>query len=288
MANNRYPQALTLNLLIHGGFAFAQDDKKITIYMPKGDEHVNRVGSWLAETELAGERTSFEPGKKYKLLGVSDKGTKAFDPKLNLMVKGQKVRPDLKKTFAAVELPLAREITSLRPVEIPRELFKVEPGSPQVELDGDDSILTASTLQVLAYYIDDQDQLRLAFQDNHKDGHYWEPILVGNYVNLHIFCSEDRHHTIDPARDFREYADLLGFPQLYVDTRLLPSYHIPTPADLPDGVVAEETESLPLRTQRMARLGCLIRQKGDANLAWTENDALNDDPAVCFPSGGKG
>jgi hypothetical protein len=285
VANHRNPR-LTLNLLIHGGFAFAQDDRKITIYMPKGDQHVNRVGSWLAETELAGERTPGMPGTKYQLLGVSDEGTDAFDPRLNVMVKDQKVKPDLKKAFAAVEFPRPREFTSLRPVEIPRELFKVDAKAPEVELDGDDFILTASTLQVLAYDIVDQNQLRLAFQDNQEDGHYWEPIPVGNFVNLHIFCSEDRQHTADPGADFREYAELLGFPQLSVDTRFLPSYHIPTPAYLPDGVVAEETESLPLRTQRMARLGSLVRQKGDANLAWVENDALNDDPVVCYPFGG--
>jgi hypothetical protein len=287
MANNRYPQPLTLNLLIHGGFAFAQEEKKITIYLPKGDQHVFRVGSWLAETELGGVRELNKPGMRYKLLGIDDNGTDGFTSETNLMVKDQKVKPDLTQAFAALELPRPREVTSLRAIDIPRDLFGIKPPGPPVELEGDGTTLRATALQVLTYDIKDQNQLKLVFQDNQKDGHYWEPLLAGNYINLHMFCSEDHHQTINPARDLEECASLLGFPQLELDTRSLPSDEIPDTDSLPDGVVAEETESLPQRTQRLARLGSLIRQKGDANLAWTENDALNDDPAVCYPFGGR-
>jgi hypothetical protein len=285
MANNRNSQPLTLNLLIHGGFAFAQEEKKITIYLPKGQHHIFRVGSWLAETELEGVREVNTEGTKYKLLGIKNNGTEGFTSDTNLIVKNQKVNPDPKQAFAVLEFPLAKKVTSLRAIDIPRELFK--PAAAPVDLEGAGTTVRATALQVLTYDIEDQNQLKLVFQDNEKDGHYWEPLVAGSYINLHVFCSEDHHETINPARDLEECAKLLGFPQVQLDTRSLPSDEIPITTPLPDGVVAEETESLPQRTQRLARLGSLIRQKGDANLAWTENDALNDDPAACYPYGGR-
>jgi hypothetical protein len=284
MANNRDPQTLTLNLLIHGGFAFAQEEKKITIYLPKGDHHVFRVGSWLAETELQGVRELKKNGQRYKLMGIDNSGKAGFTPASNLILNGQ-VKPDLAQAFAALEFPRPRKVTSFRAIDIPNDLFSTTSGPP-VQFLGSGPTRRATALQVLTYDIKDQNHLKLVFQNDQSDGHYWEPLLHGNCINLHMFCSEDHHRTIDPARDLEECASLLGFPKLRLDTRSLPSDEIPDSISLPDGVVAEETESLPQRTQRLARLGCLIRQQGDANLAWTENDALNDDPAVCYPLGG--
>ena len=65
-----------------------------------------------------------------------------------------------------------------------------------------------------------------------------------------------------------------------LDTRLVPS-GIPVDGPLPRGVTIPETEDLAARTQRMARLGRLVSQTGDANLAWYGNDALDGNPEGC-------
>src|SRR5215471_14232580 len=116
MGNDK-PVQPALNVLLHGGFAFLEGAEKITFLMPKSDHHVFRAGSWLAETELQGQREADKLGTVYKLVGV-EKGAAGFDPEQALMVKN--ARPEANpKSYATLEFPRPKRITSLRPVQIP-------------------------------------------------------------------------------------------------------------------------------------------------------------------------
>ena len=141
--------------------------------------------------------------------------------------------------------------------------------------------VSLATLQVLTYQFDDDNDLRLANTKNPDDGHYWEPAFDGDYINLHVFCSEDRFSTPSQASaDFKACTALLGL-QLEME-HPQPAGAVPDGVSLPAGISEDETEDLPFRTLRMARLGRLVRQNGDANISWSSNDAL-DCPEACMP-----
>ena len=254
-----------LNVLLHGAFTFVRGPNHILALMPSLEHHVFRAGSWLAETELRGG------GVEYELKGVTS-GSGAFDPGLNLMVIPQP-RPDTPQPRSTLIFPIPRKITSLRIADVPRASFT----HPQyLEVNSDQQHV--STLQVFTYDFDDENALFL--KANQGDGHYWEPAFVRNHINLHIFSAEDHiERPSNSLEDFNQCAELLGVP-LRLNTRLVPS-GIPAPGRLPDGVAPEETEDLAVRTLRMARLGRLVQQKSDANLAWFGNDALDGDPEGC-------
>jgi hypothetical protein len=228
--------------------------------------HVFRAGNWLGETDLRGA------GVVYELKGVNS-GTATFDPALNLLVKAHDL-PDLPRR--TLVFPVPKSITSLRVAEVPVKSFK-----NGQELDATNAALTVqhvATLQVFTYDFDDENKLLLKATEG--DGHYWEPAFTGNFINLHIFSSEDHFARISNSdEDFNLCVGALGSP-LLLNTRIVPS-GIPDPGILPRGVTIPETEDLAARTQRMARLGRLVSQSGDANLAWYGNDALDGNPAGC-------
>ena len=187
--------------------------------------------------------------------------------------------------YAEVQFPIPRLITSLRLAEVPRKLFS----RPEAILGNDDP-QHVSTLEIFTYDIEDECSLCLRALDG--DGHYWEPAFNGNYVNLHFFASEDHFHKLPNSReDFNQCMELLGYHNL-LNTRLLPEKEIPNPDVLPPGVVVEETETLAVRTRRLARLGRILSRNnntrepwqlrhGDANLAWHGNDALDGSDEAC-------
>jgi len=274
--NSQHDGAGKLNVIFHGAFTFDQSSEpdRILALMPKMPHHVYRAGSWLAETELRGRTDS--DAVVYELLGVEPGGEK-FRPEQNrnLMLK----KPQLKDQpavypYATLKFPLPQKIASLQVAAIPRDAFT---NQDDLLVDGDQHI---AIVQVFTYDIADQNELSLKARDG--DGHYWEPVFTGDYVNLHIFAAEDHYHKPTNAQeDFNQCVSLLGGVNLRLQTRSLQTSGILDTGRLPDGVVEQETESLALRTLRMARLGRLVSQNGDANLAWYGNDALDGDPEAC-------
>jgi hypothetical protein len=266
----------TLNVILHGAYAFDQTTQpgRILALIPEIGYHTHRAGSWLAETELRGRTDS--QAVVYELLGVKA-GNDKFEPQQNqnLMVKPQRPGSPQAFPYATLDFPLPRKITSLLVAELPRTSFTYRD-----ELVVNDNSQHIATLQVFTYEIEDQNDLMLKAQDG--DGHYWEPVLTDGHVNLHIFSAEDHYHKPSNAEeDFNKCADLIGGLNLRLETDHLPSSRLFDTEPVP-GVDFRETESLALRTQRMARLGRLVLQKGgDANLAWFGNDALDGDPEAC-------
>jgi len=260
--------------MLHGTFTYIQQkkEKRILALVPDLQRHVLRAGSWLAETKVRG-------GPTYKLKGV-DPGGDTLDPARNLFLKFRK-RPPEPRPFATLILPLPRKITPLRIAEVPSSAF-----TPREELVGQGDTQQVPTLQVFAYDFKDENQLFL--EADQGDGHFWEPVPIGGYINLHIFSAEDRFE--EPSRsgtDFAACARLLGSDVKL--NRSLPASPILNAGSLPPGVIAEETEDLAPRTLRMARLGRLVTQKGNANQAWYGNDVLGGDPEACgSPAGNDG
>jgi hypothetical protein len=270
----------TLNVIFHGSMTIydnQKDEYPIQALLPKNapknggsarsDRHVYRAGNWLGETELS--------DGNYKLLGVNGGGAH-FDRKTNLILQSESAVPA--QAHATVSFPRPQAITSLRAANVPFDSFNQD-DAKSLKLDQKGVHLAA--LHVFTYTFDDDNDLRLASADNKDDGHYWEPAFSGNYINLHIFCSEDRFSTPSQASaDFAACTALLGL-KLELE-RPQPIAAAPDDLHLPAGVIGEETEDLPFRTLRMARLGRLVKQNGDANLAWASNDAL-DCPEACMP-----
>lgn len=266
--NSQTNRSGVLNVILHGAFAFLRkyEPERIEALIPAMPHHVFRAGNWLGETELRG------PGIVYELMGVNP-GDATFDPDLNLLVKTHDL-PDIPHRTLVFKVP--KSIASLRVADVPLDSFQNR--QDLAERNAALAVQHVATLQVFTYDFDDENKLFL--KASHGDGHYWEPAFTGNFINLHIFSSEDHFARISNSEeDFNRCVKLLG-SQLVLDTRLVPS-GIPGPDKLPHGVTIQETEDLAARTQRMARLGRLVTQTGDANLAWYGNDALDGNPEGC-------
>lgn len=273
--NSHNDESGILNVLLHGAFTFVHNKKTKQLHalIPRLKEHAYRAGSWLAETEL--QRGSYE------LKGVEASDTLKFERDKNILVKFRRLS-DKKRPYATLKFPYPKQIRSLRVAEVPIKSFD----NPKY-LIGPKKTMHMATLQVLTYDIDDENKLALKEEKNPDEkGHFWEPAFTGNYINLHIFSSEDYYHKLSNAEeDFNQCVALLGV-KLKLITLYLPASEILLVDDLPDGVTPEETEALAVRTRRMAQLGRLVVQGGDANLAWHGNDALDGDPGACGSLGG--
>jgi hypothetical protein len=271
---NSHSGSLKLNVLFHGAFAFDQTTRpgRIRALIPQMDHHVYRAGSWLAETELRGGNC--QP-RIYELEGVKP-GHQKLNTHVNLTVK---LDPDGRREtpFAIVDLPLPAEVTSMLVTELPSDAFSI-----RAELVNSGDIQRIATLHVFTYEIEYPNALYLKADDG--DGHYWEPSPVGPFVNLHIFSAEDHYHKPSNAKEDMNLclALLPGVQTRLVTDQLQVSGVLASPAP-PPGVVEEETETLALRTQRMAYLGRLIRQGADAGLAWAGIHPLDGEAQACGP-----
>jgi hypothetical protein len=272
MGQSNGSPAGTLNVLLHGTFAYNEEPEGITAFIPKIKHHVYRAGHWLGETDLA--------SGIYKLEGVRDLATLGetgarFDASNNLIIGSL---PDKKNAaHATLNLGKPRAITSLRVARIHNEDFK--PEEARKELLSKSHTQHIATLQIFTYDIEDEASLRLQSTDA-TGGHYWEPVFSGNFVNLHIFSEEDHHDQPSyNADDLLSALEVLG--STIKDVKVGKTKRIEPDVTLPDGVRPEETEDLAPRTKRMARLGRLVLQNGDPNQAWCSNDALDEDPPAC-------
>jgi hypothetical protein len=262
-------------VIFHGAFAFDQCTQpgQILALIPHMHHHVYRAGNWLAETELRGRTHSKEV--TYQLSGVSP-GKGQFDPNRNLLVKPQQPGKPQALPYATLVFPLPRSITSLLRADIPRASFTAP---HDLVVNNDNQHI--STVQVFTYDFPDENAVMLKANDG--DGHYWQPVVVDNHINLHIFAAEDHYHKPSNAEeDFNKCAELIGGLDLRLQTRFLQTSGLLGGPSVPPGVDNRETESLALRTERMARLGRLVLQKDAvASLAWFGNDALDGDPLAC-------
>jgi hypothetical protein len=276
----------TLNVIFHGGITIYEgEDPEVKdrgffeALLPKNDpekdrgkrksdRHVYRAGNWLGETEIYPgiyELRGADPGQA----SFYDKDEKAY---FTLRAAG---RPDPLQARVTIRFPRPHAIASLRIARVPLNAFD-DDDVARLNLKTD---LLIPNVHVFTYSFDDDNELKLANAEDHGDGHFWEPAFTGSYINLHIFCSEDRFSTpTQAAHDFDECVRLLGLRLRLEHPQ--PSAAAADDRDLPDGVLAEELEDLPFRTLRMARLGRLFREDGDTNLAWAANDPLGD-PETC-------
>jgi hypothetical protein len=266
LTDSQNPGSGTLNVLLHGAFTLIPGDKQILALMPTLEDHVYRAGSWLAETELR--------SATYRLEGVKEGTTCKFDRDKNLFVKFNGKQPDSSTLYASFVFPLAKSIKSLRVLEVDTQFFS---RADDLCVKGDNQHMTG--LQVLSYDIADENKLGLRAEKG--EDHHWQPAFAGGYLNLHIISSEDHYHKPSNAHlDLAKCVELLG-SNLKLKTRFLPASGIEACSVPPPGVAPEEMEDLALRTLRMARLGRLVVQHGDANQAWHGNDALDGNPKTC-------
>jgi hypothetical protein len=272
---------LTLNVILHGTFAYIDKKSAPFIYalIPEpnskgGVDHVFRAGNWLGETEL-------RPGT-YELRGVKG-GTAGLDAARNLIYEHVcRLHPRNPHTeYAKFIFPRPKSIASLRLAKVD---LKTHPKSRPPRLKGH----LGAALQVFTYEVENDQALclqKMTDDDNSEgSGHFWEPIFTGNYASLQIFSAED--HPDDPAhtrRVFHRVAALLGVRNIELN-EVHRSGGIDD-AELPEGVIAEETEDLAARTLRIARLGRLRRQNADLNQAWYGNEALDGNPDACLSQG---
>jgi hypothetical protein len=264
----------TLNVLLHGTFAYNQEPNGITAFIPRIKHHVYRAGNWLGETDL-------RPGS-YALRGVDvlEKGGDTFGLSSNLILTprlDKKVVPAKGQVpYATLDLGTPRKITSLRMAPLKKKDFK--PPKAQKELVSKSDTLQIATLQIFTYDITDEASLRLQFKRG-TGGHYWEPVFSGDFVNLHIFAEED--HYDQPSFSLDDLMSALKILGSQIRNVTVEKTTGITPGELPDGVSPEETEDLAPRTARLARLGRLVLQNGNPSQAWYTNDALDGDPPAC-------
>jgi len=262
-------------VIFHGAFAFLEEEKqqRIRVMIPVIARHEYRAGNWLGETRL---RRGI-----YELKGVTPGRVSQFNAKRNLIVRSKKpaARP---QPYATLFFPLPEKITSLRTAKVPTSSFT----NPQhLLVKGKKQHI--STLQVFTYNFMSANELLLKSANG---GHFWEPVMqakkkknrIERSVNLHIFSVEDSVDEPFQAGDFMKCAELLDSDvNLASACAYQPSAIAKT--DLPYGVIAAETEDLAPRTLRLARLGRLVSQGDDANQAWYEDDALDNEPPTCGP-----
>jgi hypothetical protein len=263
-----------LNVIFHGAIAFVLDreHKQILAELPTMPHHVYRAGSWLAETEIKGG------GIVYELNPSSVEGGDGWLKKdKNVIVKfdPSSRRP---QPFATFKVPQPKKVTSLRTALLDKSDFE---GTASRELPDKQPI---SLLQIFTYEIADQNAIFI--DANRGDGHHWQPAFTGNHINLHVFASEDHFQELSNAdEDFNKCMELFD-----VDLRLQQRNvsTMPVPVGDMDGldIAPEETEDLPVRTLRMARLGRLKVENRDTNLAWFGADALDSYPRLCGGGGG--
>jgi hypothetical protein len=286
-----------LNVLLHGAFTFVNEEETnyIRTLVPFLEHHVYRAGNWLAETELRGREDIRDSPVTYELRGV-DQGRKRFvydspdffELRNNIVIKFGNLPDNNQRTvrfgrvrkpalYATIILPIPRKITSLRLAKIPIGNIK---DSQLLQAQNDPEHM--ANLQIFTYDFKDDNALRLQAVDGGRD-HFWEPAFIRDYINLHIFSSEDHYCKLSNAQDdFNRCVDLLGV-SLQLQTRFLPDCELIDPGVL-KGVTAEETEELAIRNRRMARLGRLLSrypETGDTNLVWRGNDALDGSGDAC-------
>src|SRR5262245_29871520 len=197
-----------LNVILHGLFAFDQNDKEIVAYIPNlGSEHLYKAGNWLAETNLE-ERADLElKGVDSTKLGRKDIDQFSAEDRQSLkvekgVIKGFKLREDQNLILgnvtissnakechcihATIRLPYPPyPIRSLRRIRIPADALGGDDKTRVIDgnkmANGHKAVNAAevdsATVQVLTYDFDNDADLQLVESGDHDaapEGHPWE------------------------------------------------------------------------------------------------------------------
>ena len=177
-----------LNVVFHGLWAWESRQDKILAHTPIDHEHKFPAGSFVNNEELKPQ--------KHTLTGVDAGNVNTFDPAQNVMVAG-KPFVNANKRHCVVELPLPRDIRSVRRVPVRNE-------KPFGGNDGQNLVPKEVTMvQILIYDADDVDAVRL------------EPSAIrvglnpdGQTANLHLFAQPPGGRHSHPGGAERAYENM--------------------------------------------------------------------------------
>lgn len=287
----------SLYLFMHGLFAMARRGDWYEVVLPDVPGHVQRAGTFLAESNIAYENVM-------RLRGVTP-GTADF------ISDGIVDLPDTsltdRKRAATLWLRLPNAIFYMRRAT-PRPTRPPDPADYVVKRrDGSHTFneRSVATVVVLVYDYQDENEVRL-------QGHYWEPCPVQNAISLHIISTSETPETLEHEEITQDVmAEVLrGYPGLtfkrnprplaapWVDPRYS-GYGLesvgptssatlkPVQQHLTDGTgnyafLQAELEYPAARAARLARLGRMIESPWAIASAWHDPDALSDQLSNCF------
>ena len=256
-----------LNVILHGLFTWRDEgDQDIVAYLPNmGSEHAYKAGTWLAETDL-------DQHADLSLTGVTG-GSAHFNGGNNFVLKKDVRLCDCgcedQTVYAILRFPRPKDIQSRQVLKIPPGALVGDTGRVNTQPDG--SIHNA-TVQVLTYDLNDG-ELRLGDSratDDPLRSHPWQPVLDGQYINLHIFSEPERSPDGDHVRHaFQASMSLFVGLNLALKQPPEPVDGTNATSDIP-GVHALELEDLIHRRRRLALLGRAIKQSRDLNSIWAD------------------
>ena len=277
-----------LNVILHGLFAFDQEDE-IVAYIPNlGSEHLYKAGSWLAETNL-------EEHADVRLAGVLPTDLKLEDlPELespeSLKIKKDAFKGDTilgykldaRHNIVLGDVPVSANATQCHCIQATLRLpYPPSPIKslrrlkiPAVALGGDDkekvvngnAEVESATVQVLTYDFANDNDLELG-------DHPWEPVLEWdeetkeNYVNLHVFSEPEQR----PTEDHLRHAFQAGVGLFVgVDLTLNGPTRPPDPDPPVPGVHEFELQDLVQRQRWLEVFGRAIKEGRDAQAIWDD------------------
>jgi hypothetical protein len=257
-----------LNVILHGLFAFDQEEDGIVAYIPNlGSEHVYKAGKWLVETNL-------EEHAKLSLEGVTPNGSKENRIlKDNNFVLGDvpvsASATDCHCIYATIKLPYPPSpIASLRRQIIPADAVGGDDKKKVVVTQE----LKSATVQVLTYDFTSDAELRLG-------DHPWEPVLQPvlqgvnsvNYVNLHVFSEPERNSSDEHLRhSFRACVGLFVGVDLTLKGLAKPPDLDAERGLIPPGVDELELQDLAQRKRWLEALSHAIKDGRNVNSIWDD------------------
>lgn len=284
----------SLYLFMHGLFAIARRGDRYEVVLPDVPGHVQRAGTFLAESNIAHENV-------LRLRGVT-RGPADFISDGIVDLPGTALTDRKRAATLWLQLPNAifymRRATPCTP-DPADYVVKRRHGRPTFNEK------SVATVVVLVYDYQDENEVRL-------QGHYWEPCPVQNAISLHIISTSEIPETLEheeitqdvmaevlrgyPGLDFKRQPRPLASP--WVDTKhsgygltaVAPKSNIALGArqqHLVNGngdyaFLLAELEYPAARAARLARLGRMIESPWTIASAWHDPDALSDQLSNCF------
>jgi hypothetical protein len=287
----------TLHVIFHGTFLFHYDRNNlrngqpyIEVLIPRVEDHVLRIGNWLAEIDLSGHRSV----PTFELSGVRPGGECNGNVSHNLVFDGLPLKPrdQLEQLLVArLLLPLPRLIRSPRRSPAGPEHFSDPALLP-------DDLREIATLQIFTYEIQKESELAIhsleapgmaATSTQSPAGHHgqpvlWEPAFSDASFNLHIFAAPEQDRpAMHVSNAFSRLMGLFDGSMGRLSMVQFPPLSILDVSELGavPGILVEETEDLAPRRRRLSQLGRMRKERRDLNLTWFSTEAFDDDPGSC-------
>ena len=276
-----------LYLFMHGLFAVAPRGDYFEVVLPDVPGHVQRAGTFLAESNIGRENV-------LRLRGV-DRGTGDFTsggiidlPDTSLTDRKRAATLWLQRPNAVFYMRRAQDFNN----------YVVK------RKDGKKTFNDVATVVVLNYTYRDENEVRLK-------GHYWEPCPVQNAISLHIISTSETPEPLEheeitqdvmaevlrgyPGLDFKRNPRPLASPWIdpnhpgYGRTAVAPGASV-TLGHKQHQLVDNkgnyafrpaELEYPAARAARLARLGRMIESTFPIASAWHDPDALSDQTSNC-------